>query len=87
MFNVISPAFIETPMTDAMMEDVAKERGCSVEEAVQWFVKKNRPHIAMQRRGKTEEVASVVAFLCSEHASYINGSNIRIDGGAVESAF
>ncbi len=87
LFNVISPAFIETPMTDAMMEDVAKERGCSVEEAVKWFVKKNRPHIAMERRGKTEEVASVVAFLCSEHASYINGSNIRIDGGAVESAF
>ena len=87
LFNVISPAFIETPMTDAMMEELAEEKGCTVEEAVQSFVKEHRPHIAMQRRGKTEEVASMVAFLCSEHASYINGSNIRIDGGAVESAF
>ncbi|MBU2997272.1 SDR family oxidoreductase [Cellulophaga baltica] len=87
LFNTISPAFIETPMTDAMMEELAEKRDCTVEEAVQWFVKNNRPHIAMQRRGKTEEVASVIAFLCSEHASYVNGTNIRVDGGAVESAF
>ncbi|MCW2119118.1 SDR family NAD(P)-dependent oxidoreductase [Flavobacterium sp. 7A] len=87
LFNCVSPAYIETPMTDAMMEELAKERDCSVEDAVKWFVKNERPHIAMQRRGKPEEVASVVAFLCSEQASYINGSNIRIDGGAVESAF
>jgi len=87
LFNCISPAYIETPMTDAMMEELAEERDCTVEEAVDWFVKNKRPHIAMERRGKPEEVASVVAFLCSEHASFINGTNIRIDGGAVESAF
>ncbi|MGB3144215.1 MAG: SDR family oxidoreductase [Maribacter sp.] len=87
LFNCISPAYIETPMTDAMMEELAKERDCTIEEAVEWFVKNKRPHIAMERRGKPEEVASVVAFLCSQHASYVNGSNIRIDGGAVESAF
>ena len=87
LFNCISPAYIETPMTDAMMEELAKEKDITVEEAVEWFVKNKRPHIAMQRRGIPEEVGSMVAFLCSEHASYVNGSNIRIDGGAVESAF
>ena len=87
LFNCISPAYIETPMTDAMMEELAEKRDCSVEEAVNWFVKNKRPHIAMERRGKPEEVASVVAFLCSEHASFVNGSNIRIDGGSVASAF
>ncbi|MDT7827586.1 SDR family oxidoreductase [Pricia sp. S334] len=46
-----------------------------------------RPHIAIQRRGQPEEVASRAAFLCSEHASFINGSNIRIDGGSMETAF
>ncbi|CAZ95161.1 MULTISPECIES: SDR family NAD(P)-dependent oxidoreductase [Zobellia] len=87
LFNCISPAYIETPMTDAMMETLAKEKDISVEEAVEWFAKNKRPHIAMERRGKPEEVAAVVAFLCSEHASFVNGSNVRIDGGAVESAF
>ncbi|MGB3607137.1 MAG: SDR family oxidoreductase [Psychroserpens sp.] len=87
LFNCISPAFVKTPMTDAMMEEVAEERNVSLDEAEKWFVKNKRPHIAMERRGKPEEVAAMVAFLCSEQASYINGANIRIDGGAVESAF
>ncbi len=87
LFNCISPAYIETPMTDAMMEELAEEKNITIDEAVKWFVKNKRPHIAMERRGKPEEVASMVAFLCSEHASYINGTNIRIDGGSVESAF
>jgi len=87
LFNVVSPAYIKTPMTDAMMVELSEKRNCSIDEAVKWFVKNERPHIAMQRRGKPEEVASLVAFLCSEHASYINGSNFRVDGGAVESAF
>ncbi|UZO80098.1 SDR family oxidoreductase [Aquimarina sp. ERC-38] len=87
LFNCISPAYIETPMTDAMMEELAEEKNISVEEAVEWFVENKRPHIAMQRRGKPEEIASVIAFLCSEHASFINGTNIRVDGGSVASAF
>ncbi|WP_158977059.1 SDR family NAD(P)-dependent oxidoreductase [Cellulophaga sp. L1A9] len=87
LFNCVSPAYVKTPMTDAMMEDLAEERNCSIEEAVEWFVKNKRPHIAMERRGKPEEVGSTIAFLCSDHATYINGANIRVDGGAVESAF
>jgi 3-oxoacyl-[acyl-carrier protein] reductase len=87
LINCVSPAYVETPMTDAMMDELAEERGTDKEEAVQWFLKNKRPHIAVGRRGKPEEVASVIAFLCSEQASYVNGSNYRVDGGAVESAF
>jgi len=87
LFNCVSPAFIETPMTDAMMEDLAKERGTDVQEAVQWFLKNKRPNLAVGRRGKPIEVANVIAFLSSNLASFVNGSNYRIDGGAVENAF
>ncbi|WP_031428202.1 SDR family NAD(P)-dependent oxidoreductase [Flavimarina sp. Hel_I_48] len=85
--NTVSPAFIETPMTNAMMEDLAEEKGVSEKEAVDWFLKNKRPHLEVQRRGQPEEVAAVIAFLCSDQASFVNGSNYRVDAGAVESAF
>ena len=87
LINTVSPAYIKTPMTDAMMEELAKERGTTEDEAVNWFLKNKRPFIAVERRGRPEEVASVIAFLCSELSSYINGSNYRVDAGAVETAF
>jgi 3-oxoacyl-[acyl-carrier protein] reductase len=37
--------------------------------------------IPMGRIGNPEEVASVIAFLCSEEASYVTGQVIYIDGG------
>ncbi len=87
LVNTVSPAYIKTPMTDAMMEELAEERGTDTDEAVQWFLKNKRPHIVVPRRGKPEEVAAVIAFLCSELSSYVNGSNYRVDAGAVETAF
>lgn len=87
LINAVSPAYVETPMTNKMMEEKAEERGESVEETVNWFLDNKRPHIAVDRRGQPEEVASVIAFLCSERASYVNGSNYRVDGGSVETAF
>ncbi|MGB5943345.1 MAG: SDR family oxidoreductase [Leeuwenhoekiella sp.] len=87
LVNTVSPAYIETPMTDAMMVELAEERDCSIDEAVDWFLANKRPHLEVQRRGRPEEVASVIAFLVSERASFVNGSNYRVDAGAVESAF
>lgn len=85
LVNTVSPAFIETPLVDTMMEQSAEQQGISKDEAIQQFLENNRPHIELGRPGRIEEVGPVVAFLASERASFINGSNYRIDGGSVAS--
>lgn len=44
-----------------------------------------RERIPMQRYGRTDEIADVVAFLASDSAGYITGQNIRVDGGITRS--
>ena len=62
----IAPGFIETEMTDTVPEKFRQE-----------YLKA----IPANRFGNVNEVAEVVAFLISDKASYINGSNININGG------
>ena len=83
LVNCVSPAFIHTPMTDAMMDKRAKQQGTSFDEAIASFLDEERPYMELGRRGEPEEVANVVAFLCSDLASFVNGSNYRVDSGSV----
>ena len=83
LVNTVSPAFVATPMTDAMMEKRATERGTDVAEAISSFLQQERPYLELRRRGRPEEVADVIAFLCSDRASFVNGSNYRVDAGSV----
>lgn len=83
--NTVSPAFIATDMTDEMMTQRAEERGTSFEDAIASFLEEERPGIVLKRRGRAEEVAAVIALLVSERGSFVNGSNVRVDGGSVQS--
>jgi len=83
LVNAVSPAFIHTPMTDAMMEKRADKLGVPVDEAIESFLDEERPYMELKRRGETSEVANVIAFLCSDLASFVNGSNYRVDSGSV----
>ncbi|ERT06704.1 short chain dehydrogenase family protein [Lyngbya aestuarii BL J] len=85
LVNSVSPAFIATPMTDKMMEQRSQKLNVSFEQAIDSFLKEDRPHLVLQRRGKAQEVAAVIAFLCSEQSSFVVGSNYRVDGGSVAS--
>lgn len=64
--NAVAPGFIETDMTDVLPE--------KVKEGV-------LPLIPLRRFGRSEEIASVVAFLAGEGSSYINGQVLVVDGG------
>lgn len=83
LVNTVSPAFIATGMTDAMMKARSQELGVSFDDAIDSFLKENRPHLELHRRGTVEEVANVIAFLCSERSSFVLGANWRVDGGSV----
>jgi 3-oxoacyl-[acyl-carrier protein] reductase len=64
--NAIAPGFIETEMTREMSE---KARAAFLE------------NVPLGRAGTPEDVAHLVAFLCSPRADYITGQCITIDGG------
>lgn len=83
LVNTVSPAFIQTPLLDEMLEGISKAKNISIPEAANAFLKENRPYQVMGRPGTPEEAGSLVAFLASEQAAFITGSLFRIDGGSV----
>ena len=85
LVNTVSPAFIMTPLLSSLLQKTADEQGISLDEATAGFLAKNRPHIELKRAGESAEVASAVVFLASEQASFITGTNLRVDGGSVAS--
>ena len=85
LVNTVSPAFIMTPLVSDMLKKIASEQGVSEEQVTANFLAVNRPHIELKRPGESEEVAGAVVFLASERASFITGTNLRVDGGSVAS--
>ncbi len=65
-FNSVTPGFIATAMTDVLKEEIKDA-----------FTAK----IPLGRFGEPSEVADAVAFLLSDHASYITGETLKVNGG------
>lgn len=66
--NAVAPGFIATDMTDTLKDEYKEE-----------LLKQ----IPLARLGKPEDIAHVVAFLCTDEASYVTGQTINVDGGMV----
>ena len=64
--NAIAPGFIDTPMTQALPEEIRKE----------WIEK-----IPLRRGGTVEDIANVATFLACDLSSYVSGQVIQVDGG------
>ena len=73
--NCVCPARVHTPFVDGFIEKNYPEEE---REKVFQTLSEYQP---MSRMGKPSEIASLVAFLCSDEASFITGSAYDIDGG------
>ncbi len=81
--NSISQGYIMTPRLESIAETNSKKFNITLDEAYERL----SSTIPAGRFGKPEEVGNLAAFLCSDEASYINGTNIQIDGGLVKFPF
>ncbi|MHB8509767.1 MAG: 3-oxoacyl-ACP reductase FabG [Candidatus Dormibacteria bacterium] len=71
--NAVAPGFVESAMT----RQTAERMGVEFEQ-FKAFAAQNTP---LQRIGIPEDIASVIAFFCSEESSYVSGQTLYVRGG------
>ena len=71
--NAVAPGFVETRMT----RQTAERMGIDFEA----FKLGAASQVPLQRVGQPEDIANVIAFLCSDESSYVSGQTIYVRGG------
>ncbi|ALW85430.1 oxidoreductase [Hymenobacter sedentarius] len=82
--NAVLPGPTASEGVDEFIKKLAAE-GKTKAEAEHDFFQHARPSSLLQRFITTDEVASMVVFLCSPLAAATNGASVRVDGGVVRS--
>jgi NAD(P)-dependent dehydrogenase (short-subunit alcohol dehydrogenase family) len=75
--NAVCPGIVPTPMWTQIDQDRAQLFGAREGEAMAAFIQQ----VPLKRAAAPEDLAGVVAFLCSPDADYITGQAINVDGG------
>lgn len=83
--NTVSPGMVITPGVEDMLKGMAPQLGLSPDDmrSLEAFAVKNMVPNPSARLGRPRDIAAAVTFLVSPLAGYINGANIRVDGGTV----
>ncbi len=76
--NAVCPGYVLTPLVEKQIPDTAKARGITEEQVKRDVLLAAQP---TKRFVTTDEVAQLVAFLCSDAAASITGTVMPIDGG------
>jgi NAD(P)-dependent dehydrogenase (short-subunit alcohol dehydrogenase family) len=83
--NCVSPGILGTAEVRENLERRARAEGLSGDwDAIQRAAAERFLRTPVGRIGRIEEVGALVAFLCSVHAGFIHGADLRIDGGAAD---
>jgi 3-oxoacyl-[acyl-carrier protein] reductase len=77
--NSILPGYTMTNRLDQLATNKAITLGVHADQVKENWIQ----NTSLKRLGTPEEIANVVAFLCSDEASYITGQNLSVDGGRI----
>ena len=75
--NAVCPGVVDTPLTRQLHQDRARAAGITPEESLARMVAR----IPLGRIETPDDVAGVVAFLCSTDGAYITGQTLNVCGG------